>query len=257
MINPGQFVLELILLVAALALSRSLAGTQHRWFVIGFAALAAAANCAFYYFAIGPLYLARGFGRSVLVGAVTFETIRWGALAFVLSRLATRFQDIGVVSGFALRRDPERVVSVLGLGIAVGVVVTGTLYTLSFIQYHVGYLDALPWPLANGEPLDVRLAAGAGLRNLVGEEVFARLGAQSIALYVLRRVRGGAVIAVIVSAFYFEIWHNPFETPQFLNFAASCVLGWAYHKRGYEVAAVGHCVADWLALGVLPPLLFR
>ena len=44
MINPGQFVLELILVVAALALSRSLAGRQHRRFVIGFAALAAAAN---------------------------------------------------------------------------------------------------------------------------------------------------------------------------------------------------------------------
>jgi len=43
MINPGQFVLEL----AALALSRSLAGRQHRTFVIRFAALAAAANCAF------------------------------------------------------------------------------------------------------------------------------------------------------------------------------------------------------------------
>ena len=96
MINPGQFVLELILVVAALALSRSLAGKQHRSFVIGFASLAAAANCAFYYFAVGPLYLARGFDRSVLAGAVTFETIRWGVLAFVLSRLATRLQDAGL-----------------------------------------------------------------------------------------------------------------------------------------------------------------
>jgi hypothetical protein len=109
MINPGQFLLELVLVIAALALSRSLAGRQHRRFIIGFAALAAVVNCAFYYFAVGPLYLA---------------------------------------------------------------------------------------------------------------------------------------------------WHNPFELPQFLNFAASCVLGWAYHKHGYEVAAVGHCVADWLALGVLPSLLF-
>jgi membrane protease YdiL (CAAX protease family) len=102
----------------------------------------------------------------------------------------------------------------------------------------------------------VRLATGAGFRNLVGEEVFARLGAQSIALYFLRQLRGGAGLAIVASSLYFEIWHNPFELPQFLNFAASCVLGWAYHKHGYEVAAVGHCVADWLALGVLPSLLF-
>lgn len=228
MINPGQFLLELVLVIAALALSRSLAGRQHRRFIIGFAALAAVVNCAFYYFAVGPLYLARGFDRSVLVGAVAFETIRWGVLAFVLSRLAARLQDIGVTSGFALRQNPERAGSVLGLGLAV----------------------------ANGEPLDVRLATGAGFRNLVGEEVFARLGAQSIALYFLRQLRGGAGLAIVASSLYFEIWHNPFELPQFLNFAASCVLGWAYHKHGYEVAAVGHCVADWLALGVLPSLLF-
>jgi hypothetical protein len=104
MINPGQFLLELVLVIAALALSRSLAGRQHRRFIIGFAALAAVVNCAFYYFAVGPLYLARGFDRSVLVGAVAFETIRWGVLAFVLSRLAARLQDIGVTSGFALPR---------------------------------------------------------------------------------------------------------------------------------------------------------
>jgi CAAX prenyl protease-like protein len=257
MLNPGQFVLELILIVSALVLSRSLDGRPHRRFVFAFAALAAIVNCAFYYLAVGPLYLARGFDRSVLVGSVTFETIRWGVLAFVLSRLATRLQDIGVTSGFALRPARERVGRVVGLGIAFGVLATVMMYSLSVVEYNVGFLDTLPWPGANGESLDVRLAVGAGLRNLVGEEIFARLGAQSIALYFCRRLRSGAALAIIASSLYFEIWHNPFETPQFLNFAASCVLGWAYHKHGYEVAAVGHCVADWLALGVLPLLLFR
>ena len=127
MINPGQFVLELILVIVALALSRSLDGRRHRLFVIGFTALAAAANCAFDHFAVGPLYLARGFDRSVLVGTVTFETLRWGVLAFVLSRLATRLQDIGVTSGLALLQNPERVGRVLGVGIVAGVVVTVTL----------------------------------------------------------------------------------------------------------------------------------
>jgi hypothetical protein len=212
---------------------------------------------AFYYFAVGPLYLARGFDRSVLIGTVAFETIRWGVLAFVLSRLAVRLQDAGVTSGFALRQNLKRAPSLLGIGIAAGVVVTVTLYGLSLIEYRVGYLNVLPWPVANGEALDVRLVAGGGVRNLVGEEVFARLGAQSIALYLLQRMRARAALAVILSSLYFEIWHNPFEVPQFLNFAASCVLAWAYHKFGYEVAAVAHCVADWLALGFLPAILFR
>jgi hypothetical protein len=193
----------------------------------------------------------------VLIGTVAFETIRWGVLAFVLSRLAVRLQDAGVTSGFALRQNLKRAPSLLGIGIAVGVVVTVTLYGLSLIEYRVGYLNVLPWPVANGEALDVRLVAGGGVRNLVGEEVFARLGAQSIALSLLQRMRARAALAVILSSLYFEIWHNPFEVPQFLNFAASCVLAWAYHKFGYEVAAVAHCVADWLALGFLPAILFR
>ena len=73
------------------------------------------------------------------------------------------------------------------------------------MEYHAGYLYVLPWPIANGESLDVRLAAGAGLRNLVGEEVFARLGAQSIALHLFRRMRGGTALAVIASALSFDI----------------------------------------------------
>jgi hypothetical protein len=42
----------------------------------------------------------------------------------------------------------------------------------------------------------------------------------------------------------------------FLNFTASAVFGWAYHKRGYEIAAVGHCVADWILIGIFPRLSF-
>jgi hypothetical protein len=256
MINPGQFALELVLVAAALILSRSLGETRHRRFVIGFAGVAAAINLAFYYLAVGPLYLARGLDRSVLVATVTVETIRWGLLAFVLARLATRLQDNGLTTGFALLRKTPALEKVLAVGVAVGVLVTVTMYGLSFIEHHLGYLDMLPWPIANGEPVDIRLTAGGGLRNLVGEEIFARLGAQSIVYYFSRRLRGGAALAVVASSLYFEIWHNPFEVPQFLNFAGSCVLGWAYHRYGYEAAAVGHCVADWLALGILPPLLF-
>ncbi|HEU4691179.1 MAG TPA: CPBP family glutamic-type intramembrane protease [Vicinamibacterales bacterium] len=256
MINPGQFVLELVLVVAALALSHWLPSTRHPRFVVVFSCLTGIVNAVFYYVVAGPLLLARGFDRSVLATTVTVEMVRWGILAFVLGRLAVRLQDGGLTSGFNLLRSPSRLPRDLAFGTAAGVVASIAMYALSYIELHLGYLEALPWPGANGEALDLRLAIGAGFRNLVGEEIFARLGAQSVVLYVFRRWRYGSPLAVIASSLYFELWHNPFEAPQFLNFTGSCVFGWVYQKRGYESAAVAHCVADWLVLAILPLALF-
>jgi hypothetical protein len=255
-INPAQFALELILVVAALLLSRSLTARRHCGFVTSFALATAAVTALFYYVAVGPLYLARGLDRAVVVGSVAYETIRWGVLAYVLSRLAVRLQHHEWTTGFAVLRSGANYGRVLGVGVAAGVLVVATIYALAFVEQHLGYIDALPWPVANGEPVDVTFAVGGGLRNLFGEEILTRLGAQSIASYLLRGVRGGPVLALILSSLYFEIWHNPFEVPQMLNFAASFILGWTYQKHGYESAAVGHCVANWISLGVLPPLLF-
>src|SRR5215510_7761866 len=113
MINPGQFVLELVLIVTALLVSRRLPNGWHRRFVFGFAALAAAVNFVFYYVAVGPLLASRGFDRSVLIGTMIFETIRWGVLAYVLSRLAVRLQGSGLAQAFALLGRTKRLGLVL------------------------------------------------------------------------------------------------------------------------------------------------
>jgi hypothetical protein len=255
-INPPQLVLELVLIVTALLLSRSLVGPRHGAFVIAFALLAAVVNAFFYYFVVGPLILERGFDQSVVVANVAYETTRWGVLAYVLSRLAVRLQHHGLTTGFAIRRSKPRLGYVVGVGIGVGMLMAVAIYGVAFVEHRLGFIDALPWPVANGEPVNVAFAVGGGLRNLVSEEIFTRLGAQAIAFYFLRRVRGGPLLAIILSSLYFEFWHNPFETPQFLNFTLSMILGWTYHRHGYESAAVGHCVVNWLTLAVFPAVLF-
>lgn len=136
---------------------------------------------------------------------------------------------------------------------AVGVAAAAAMYGVSVVEQHYGYLVPHFWT-RSGNPNGLVFTVGAGLRNLAGEEVFARLGVQALALYALRKSRGRAVLAVVASALVFEFWHNPFERPAFLNFTGSAVFGWAYHKRGYEAAAVAHCVADWIVLGVFPRL---
>jgi hypothetical protein len=256
MINPPQLVLELVLIVTALLLSRSLSAPRQGFFVIAFVLLAAVVNALFYYIAVGPLLLERGFSQSVVVATVAYETMRWGVLAYVFSRLAVRLQHHELTTGFAILRSRPRLGHVVGVGIAVGVVMSAAVYGLAFVEQRLGYIDALPWPVANGEPVNIAFAVGGGLRNLVAEEIFTRLGAQSIALYLLRGLRGGPALAIILSSLYFEFWHNPFETPEFLNFSLSMFLGWAYHRHGYESAAIGHCVGNWLTLAVFPAVFF-
>jgi len=261
MINPAQAAIELVLLAVALVVARSVGGAGHRRFVLAFAAAAALANLGFYGIAVWPLYLeaaaTQGIDLGVFRAAVVFETLRWGVLALVLSRVALKLQDAGLPGGFAWRRGKTAMGRVVAAGVLAGVVTTGAMFGLSLIQQRLGYFDKLPWPGAYGEPIDVSFAIGAGLRNLVGEEAFARLGAQSIALYLLRNVRGGAILSIAASALIFELWHNPFERPLFLNFTGSAIFGWAYHRHGYEAAAVAHCVADWLLLAAVPLLFLR
>ncbi len=260
MLNPAQFAIELALILAAFFVSQRIGGASHRRFVLGFAALAALLNLAFYGVAVWPIYMqaaaAQGIDPMVFRVTVAFETVRWGILALVLANLAVKLQDAGVPGGFVWLRDPGRLPQTIVIGAAVGVVAAAAMYGVSIVEQRLGVIEPNFWGGGSGNPGGALFAVGAGLRNLAGEEVLARLGVQALALYALRRVPGHAALAIITSSLVFEFWHNPFERPTFLNFAGSAVFGWAYQKRGYEAAAVGHCVADWIVIGVLPTLPF-
>ena len=101
--------------------------------VIGFAALAAAANCAFYYFAVGPLYLARGFDRSFWPAQSPSRP--FGGLFLPSSCPGSPHANKTWCDHWIHpATNPDRAGSVLGIGIAVGVVVTATLYSVSFVD---------------------------------------------------------------------------------------------------------------------------
>ena len=99
------------------------------------------------------------------------------------------------------------------------------------------------------------LGIWGGFRNLIGEEVLTRLGVQTLILYSLRKKSFNVILSVILSSLYFEFWHNGFKELYFLNFSASAIFAIVYYKYGYESAAIGHCVADWIALCIVPYLI--
>jgi hypothetical protein len=260
MTDPIKIALEMTLLAAAFSLFRLAADTGRRRFILTFTALTLVLNLVFYYVAAWPLYASygqtSGIGPSWLHAFVIFDVIKWGVLAYVLSRLAVGLADAGYGGGFALLRSNSRLGGAIELGIVGGVTATGVVYGLSVIEHRLGYLEALPWSFFGENPDDLNLGLWGGMRNLAGEEILARLGAQSILLYAFRKTRWAPALAIVLSSLYFELWHNGFKEIYFLNFAGSCVFGWVYQKRGYESAAIAHCVADWLALVILPRLLF-
>ena len=260
MIDPGKILLEALLLAAALSLFRHAAGGRARRFVFGFTATALVLNLAFYYVAAWPLYVSfgqsSGLDRSSLHAMVLFDVVKWGVFAYIFGRLAAGLADAGHGGGFAILQSNPPISRVAGIGIVGAALGIGSAFGLGLVEYRLGYLEALPWTWFKDDPTYFKLGLWGGLRNLAGEEVLARLGAQSILLYALRRTAWAPFLAIVFSSLYFELWHNGFRELYFLNFAASCGFGWAYQKGGYESAAIAHCLADWLLIVILPRLLF-
>jgi len=255
MIKPAQLALEVVLIVAALLVLRVVPGTRRHRFVLGFTALTLLLNLLEDYLGAWSLYVSyaesAGLSRAGMHALIMFDVVKWGVLAYVLSRLAISLADAGIAPGFALLRSDRQMRSALLTGLVTALGATAVIYVLILAEYHVGFIGGLPWQ----HPLPGPLRFWGGFRNLTGEEILARLGAQSVLLYALRNNRYKSILAITLSAFYFELWHNGIKQIYFLNFTASCLFGWAYQKRGYECAAVAHCVADWIFLLILPLVL--
>lgn len=260
MISPFKIALEVLLVVVALGMLRKFSLSSSRRFFLIFAAVAFVLNMIFYYVAAWPLYASygdsSGLGRGALHSLIIFDVAKWCVLAFLLSRFSDAVAHKNLGGGFALLRPKSRISSTIGIGILSGIIATAAVYGLSIIEHRCGYLEEMPWRFMADNSVYQDLGFWGGIRNLAGEEILARLGAQSILLYLFRKTRGAPLLAIILSSLFFEVWHNGFHELYFMNFIGSCVLGWAYHARGYESAAIGHCVADWVSLVILPRLLF-
>ena len=260
MISPIKIALEAVLVVVALGMLRKFSLSSSRRFFLIFASVTFVLNMIFYYVAAWPLYVSygdsSGLGRGALHSLIIFDVAKWCVFAFVLSRLSDAIAQKGSAGGFALLRPKARIGSTIGIGVLSGIIAAAAVYCLSIIEHRCGCLEEMPWRFFADNPVYQGLGFWGGIRNLAGEEILARLGAQSILLYLFRKTRGAPFLAIILSSLFFEVWHNGFRELYFMNFIGSCVLGWAYHIRGYESAAIGHCVADWVSILILPRLLF-
>ena len=260
MISPSKIFLELVLLAVVMVLLRKRGRSSRSTFVLWFAGLALVLNVLFYYLAAWPLYSSFGQSQGITDATlhllVWFDIVKWVVLAYFLSRFVVKVPEQTQPGGFLLLRQRRHGWTIVVAGILGGLLTTILIYSLSYAEYYLGFLEAMPWSYIKENDLYCQLGLWGGLRNLAGEEILTRLGAQSVLLYLLAKYRLAPFFAILLSSLYFEFWHNGFRELYFLNFSASLVFGWIYQKFGYESAATSHCVADWMGLVVIPRVMF-
>jgi hypothetical protein len=260
MINPSKLFLEALLLFVVIILVRRHGKPTHKIFVLVFSVICFVLNILFYYLAAWPLYLSYGESERLPIPSlhlfVWFDIVKWAALAYFISRFAVGAQEKQSLPGFEVLRNRYKPWVILTAGIAGGLLTTVLFYSVSFAEHYFGFLDVVPWSYLKDNDLYLKLGLWGGLRNLAGEEILTRLGAQTVILYLFVRRKWAPVAAILVSSLYFECWHNGFRDLMFLNFTASVGFGLIYQKFGYESAAISHSVSDCLALVVAPRVLF-
>jgi hypothetical protein len=159
---------------------------------------------------------------------------------YVIARLALIYSSKLSCGGFALLRGGFSTSLVMGL---IGGLVATSLVLIYSLAYNHRFFPEQPMLL---------MALGTGFSNLVREEVLFRLGAQTILLNALKNYRYNSYFAVLGSAVLFEVWHNPIEAINGLNFLISLTFAVLYHRYGYEASAIAHALGDLAVFWGLP-----
>jgi hypothetical protein len=257
-ISGSKIFLEAILLILViLALNKEGWKISHWKFLIVFTLLSLVLNLLFCMFGAWSLYVSfgrqQGLANQSLFSMVLFDILKWTVLVYFITRFALKMESTISGGGFAITKKRIPIWKTIPIGIVAGLLGILVSYGLAYVMSPSGLFEKLNQMRQSS--LYLKLGFWGGFRNLVGEEVLVRLGVQTLILYYLRKKPMAFILSVILSSLYFEFWHNGFREVYFLNFSCSVVFSIVYYKFGYESAAIGHCVGDWLALCFIPYVL--
>lgn len=258
MISGSKIFLEILLIIwIILVLNKEGWKVSNNKFLYLFTFISLILNIIFYILGAWPLYVSfgeqQGISNQSLFFLVIFDILKWTILVYFVTRFALKIENKISGGGFIITKKNFPLLRTIPIGIVTGIIMVIVVYGLTYSIFKDGLFERLNEMKQSN--LYLKLGFWGGFRNLIGEEVLTRLGAQTLILYSLRKKNLGVILSVILSSLYFELWHNGFKELYFLNFSASVIFAIVYYKYGYESAAIGHCVADWLALCIVPYLL--
>lgn len=258
MISGPKIFLEVILLIwIILVLNKEGWKISNNKFLYVFTFISLILNTVFYIFGAWPLYVSfgeqQGITNNLLFIMVIFDILKWTFLIYFITRFALKIENSIAGGGFIITQKRFPILRTIPIGVIAGILMVIVVYGITYLIFKDGLFEKLNEMKQNN--LYLKLGIWGGFRNLVGEEVLTRLGVQTLILYSLRKKSFNVILSIILSSLYFEFWHNGFKELYFLNFSGSVIFAIAYYRYGYESAAIAHCVADWLALCIIPYLL--
>ena len=188
---------------------------------------------------------------------INIEIIKWTILSYTITRFNLSIKNqIAANFGFSIDYGSFNIVKLLPIALIAAIIAVIGIYLVPFVYYWTGIIHDNPIRLIQPVVVAMRqFAFFGGIRNLFGEEIIVRLGVQTLLLYYLRNRKYRVSFSIILSAFYFFLWHDGIGNLNPSNFIASIVFGIVYSKYKYETAAITHCFTDWIAY-LFFPLLF-
>lgn len=253
--NPLTQSLELVLLVWVVVLLRRHGWRTERPRLVWTMTVGALVTNLLLYLVLLPTLKAQAveqqLNTATLYGFLAFRTVEWAVFAQLLTRLALVLgRRYDLPGGFAYLRPRHRASRTVLFGVVTGIAAGGLGVALAQAWVAVGIVERPIWMEMLKAGFTWQAGFVGGVRNLFSEEVLMRLGVQTLLLYHLRRYRWAPLAAIALSSLFFEVWHSGGTDFFFINFAVSLVFAWSFNREGYETAAIGHCVADWLALAL-------
>jgi hypothetical protein len=187
---------------------------------------------------------------------INVEITKWTALSYVITRFNLSIKDrVASNIGFVINDGNFNILKLLPIGLIAAIIAAIGVYFVPFVYYWTGVININPIKLIQPIVESMRqFAFFGGIRNLFGEEIIARLGVQTLILYYLGDRKYRVSISIILSAFFFFLWHDGIGNLNPSNFIASLIFGIVYSKYKYETAAIAHLLTDWIAYLVIPLL---
>lgn len=185
---------------------------------------------------------------------INIEITKWTVLSYIITRFNLSIKDrVASNIGFVINDGNFNILKLFPIGLIAAIIAAIGVYLVPFVYYWTGIINVNPIKLIQPIVESMRqFAFFGGIRNLFGEEIIARLGVQTLILYYLGDRKFHVSISIILSSFFFFLWHDGISNLNPSNFIASLIFGIVYSKYKYETAAISHCLTDWIAYLVFP-----
>ncbi|MFZ1978393.1 MAG: CPBP family glutamic-type intramembrane protease, partial [Bacteroidota bacterium] len=158
---------------------------------------------------------------------INIEITKWTVLSYTITRFNLSIKDrVHSKIGFVIDDGNFNILKIFSIGLIAAIIAAISVYFVLFAYYWTGIINVNPIKIMQPIVESMRqFAFFGGIRNLFGEEIIARLGVQTLILYYLGDRKFHVSLAIILSSFFFFLWHDGIGNLNPANFISSLIFG--------------------------------